>query len=470
MVTLDDMQLISRTGPGTSMGNLIRRYWIPALLTEELPEPDGDPKQIRLLGEDLVAFRDTSGQVGIVGLNCPHRGASLALGRNEEGGLRCLYHGWKIDVNGRVLDTPCEPPNSRFKDRIRHRAYPTIEAGDIVWVYMGTEQEPPPLPDFPWISVPAGRRSVAKMWQKCSYLQGLEGVLDSYHASVLHSGYHLMHWTPEQIFAATGRRPSDSARAAYGVTATFGEIQSQVTDYGFQYAAARTSLSGSDLIYYRLSEFVFPFSVMVPPPISPQESASIWYTSNPFIFVPIDDYNCWFMEIVTSDLESVPDDPDILSRPVRPPAAPDKFGNIDHDQHVRERNYKIGVDLTEDYKPVRNAANNFLQDREMMRQKKDARSFSGIDTAAQPQDQAVLETMGAVLDRFPQENLCSSDGAIIKWREHMADIAKTFEKTGAAPGQQGGVNYRDIRASSSFMPPSADWQQARYDRRHEFSF
>jgi phthalate 4,5-dioxygenase len=470
MLTLDDMKLISQTGPGTPMGNLIRRFWIPALLTEELPERDGDPKRIRLLGEDLVAFRDTSGKVGIVGLNCPHRGASLALGRNEEGGLRCLYHGWKIDVNGRVLDTPCEPPNSRFKDRIRHRAYPTTEGGDIVWVYMGTEEEPPALPDFPWIAVPAQQRSVAKMWQKCSYLQGLEGVLDSYHASVLHSGYHLMHWTPEQVYEATGRRPADASRAAYGVTSTFGEMEMETTDYGFRYAAARTLLGDTDLSYYRLSEFVFPFSVMVPPPIAPQKSPSIWYTSNPFIFVPIDDYNCWFIEVVASDLESVQDDPEIMTRPIRPPSAPDEHGNIDHEQHVRERNYKIGVDLTEDYKPVRCVENNFLQDREMMRLKKDARAFSGIDTAAQPQDQAVLETMGAVLDRFPQENLCSSDGAIIKWRQRMVDAVKRFQESGEVPAPQAGITYRDIRASSSFMPPQASWQQARYDKRDEFAF
>jgi phthalate 4,5-dioxygenase oxygenase subunit len=470
VVTLDDMQLISQTGPGTSMGNLMRRYWIPALLTEELPEPDGDPKPIRLLGEDLVAFRDTSGQVGILGRNCPHRGASLALGRNEEGGLRCLYHGWKMDVTGRVLETPCEPPNSRFKDRIRQRSYPAREAGDIVWVYMGQEAEAPPLPDFPWMAVPGERRSVAKMWQQCNYLQGLEGVLDSYHASVLHAGYHLMHWTQEQVTSATGQRANDSARAAYGVTAAYGEIQSQVTEYGFRYAAGRASTNGSDLIYFRLSEFVFPFSSMVPPPVAPQEKPGIWFTSNPFMFVPIDDYNCWFIEVVASEMESVPEDPDILGRPIRPPAAPDKLGNIDHDQHVRERNYKIGVDLTEDYRPVRGIANNFLQDREMMRQKTDARSFSGIDTSAQPQDQAMLETMGPVLDRFPQEHLCSSDSAIIKWREYMADAVKDFEKTGSAPGQHEGASYRKVRASSSFMPPGTDWQRARYDQRHEFSF
>jgi phthalate 4,5-dioxygenase oxygenase subunit len=469
MITLDDMQLISQTGPGTPMGDLMRRFWIPAVLTEELTEPDGDPKPIRLLGEDLVAFRDTDGKVGILGRNCPHRGASLALGRNEEGGLRCLYHGWKMDVNGRVLETPCEPPNSRFKDRIRHRAYPTQEAGDIVWVYMGPPDEQPELPQFPWLTLPSSRRSVAKMWQKCNYLQGLEGVLDSYHASVLHSGYHLMHWSQEQVFKATGQRAGDSSRSAYGVTATYGEIQTRPTDYGFRYAAGRTTMNDSGLIYFRLSEFVFPFSVMVPPPVSPPESEAIWYTSNPFIFVPIDDYNCWFMEVATSDLEAIPEDPAVLSRPVRPPATPDAEGNMDHAQHVRERNYQIGVDLTPDYKPVRGIENNFLQDREMMRRKSDARAFSGIDTAAQPQDQAVLETMGPVLERFPQENLCSSDGAIIKWRQKMIDIAQDFEKNGTVPGRDG-VDYTSIRASSSFMPPGTDWEKGCYSRRDEFSF
>jgi hypothetical protein len=185
--------------------------------------------------------------------------------------------------------------------------------------------------------------------------------------------------------------------------------------------------------------------------------------------VPIDDYNCWFMEVATSDLEAIPEDPAVLSRPVRPPATPDAEGNMDHAQHVRERNYQIGVDLTPDYKPVRGIENNFLQDREMMRRKSDARAFSGIDTAAQPQDQAVLETMGPVLERFPQENLCSSDGAIIKWRQKMIDIAQDFEKNGTVPGRDG-VDYTSIRASSSFMPPGTDWEKGCYSRRDEFSF
>src|SRR5207249_638910 len=148
MLSKEENELLCRVGPGTVMGNLMRQYWVPALLSSELPEPDSAPLRVRLLGENLIAFRDSSGQVGLLDQACPHRGASLFFGRNEEEGLRCVYHGWKYDVTGACVDMLSEPPESNFKTRVRVTAYPCQERGGVIWTYMGPRTTPPPLPDI----------------------------------------------------------------------------------------------------------------------------------------------------------------------------------------------------------------------------------------------------------------------------------------------------------------------------------
>src|SRR5271156_4806180 len=163
MTTATEGRELTQVGPGTVMGELMRHYWIPAAQSAEL-ERDGAPVRLMLLGEKLIAFRDSAGRVGVMDHRCPHRLASLALGRNEEGGIRCIYHGWKIDVSGKILETPCEQPTSRLKDAITHRAYPTYEAGGFVWVYMGPKEKQPPFPDFHWLTLDSPRRPPNKMW------------------------------------------------------------------------------------------------------------------------------------------------------------------------------------------------------------------------------------------------------------------------------------------------------------------
>src|SRR5215208_4993228 len=148
MLTREENELLTRIGPGTPMGELLRQYWVPALLSEELPEPDGVPVRVTLLGEELVAFRDSEGRVGLVDAHCPHRGASLFFGRNEECGIRCVYHGWKFDVAGNCVDMPSEPAESNFKHKVHARAYPAHERNGIIWAYMGPREVPPPLPDI----------------------------------------------------------------------------------------------------------------------------------------------------------------------------------------------------------------------------------------------------------------------------------------------------------------------------------
>src|SRR5436190_10483899 len=170
MLSKEDNELLTRVGPGTPMGDVFRQYWLPVLASSELPERDGPPLRVRMLGEDLVAFRDTNGQVGLVAANCPHRGASLFFGRNEESGLRCVYHGWKFDVTGQCVDMPSEPAESNFKSKIKATAYPCVERGGLVWTYMGARQEPPPLSDIEPNMLRDGEYNVSMMLRECNWL------------------------------------------------------------------------------------------------------------------------------------------------------------------------------------------------------------------------------------------------------------------------------------------------------------
>ena len=179
-------QLLTRTGPGTATGDLFRRYWLPALLASELPEPDCAPVRVRLLSERLIAFRDSSGKLGLIDEFCAHRGVSLWFGRNEENGLRCPYHGWKYDVQGQCVDVPSEPAESGYCSRIKLKAYPLEERGGVLWTYMGPPEQRPDLPAYEWASVPAAHRHVSKRIQQCNYLQAMEGGLDSFHSKFLH--------------------------------------------------------------------------------------------------------------------------------------------------------------------------------------------------------------------------------------------------------------------------------------------
>src|SRR6478672_3318758 len=188
MLSKTDNETVCQVGRGTPMGELMRQYWVPALLARELPMPDSDPVRVLLLGEKLIAFRDSNGRVGLIQNHCPHRGASLFFGRNEESGLRCVYHGWKFDVDGTCVDMPNEPAESDFKHKIKAVAYPCVERNGIVWTYMGPRQAPPPLPDLEANNLPEGEYSVGAILRECNYLQGLEGDIDTSHFSFLHFG------------------------------------------------------------------------------------------------------------------------------------------------------------------------------------------------------------------------------------------------------------------------------------------
>jgi nitrite reductase/ring-hydroxylating ferredoxin subunit len=187
MLSVADNELITNTNRGTPMGEVFRRYWLPVALSAELPGPDCEPLRVRVLGEDLIAFRDTDGKVGVVDAYCPHRGAPMFFGRNEESGLRCIYHGWKFDVTGACTDLPNAPEGDTYKNKVKIKAYPSVDAGDLIWAYMGPEDKQPPFPEFEWTKLPKSHRYVTKFIEQCNYLQAMEGDYDPSHARFLHS-------------------------------------------------------------------------------------------------------------------------------------------------------------------------------------------------------------------------------------------------------------------------------------------
>ncbi len=389
MLTYEENQLLVRIEGDAPMGQLMRRHWVPAALIEQVAKPDGAPIRLRLFGEDLVAFRDSQGRVGVVAEYCPHRKASLFFGRNEECGLRCLYHGWKFDVDGKIIEMPSEPQESGFAERVKHKAYPTQEAGGFIWVYMGPAAEMPTFEPPPWAPTPDAKVSVVRMDLPCNWAQIMEGQIDSAHSSSLHSsdmrpartetaGASDTHWT----------RPSTDKNP---------RIQVQVTNYGMRYAAIRRPIKGAATHdYVRITTYVAPFTALIPPNSSYNVAS---------VIVPKDDTSTYFHFIAWGYGDTV------ISQ-----GAWRKFC-------VAEP----GVDLDQDFKPaLRNAANNYLQDRQAM---KDG-NFTGLPGIPN-QDIAMWESMGRIADRT-SERLGASDIAVIQFRRLLLDAVGRFQD-GAGP-------------------------------------
>jgi len=269
MLNKEDNELLTRVGPGTPMGDLMRQYWMPSMMTSELAAPDCPPVRIRILGENLIAFRTTSGDVGVVANACPHRGASMFFGRNEEEGLRCVYHGWKFDTEGNCVDMPSEPAESNFRNKVRIRAYPTVERGGLVWIYMGPRTEPPPLPELEVNMLPEGHYSIGAYSSECNWLQSLEGDYDTIHLGFLHQG---------------SIRPEDLTPGSleyYVVKTRWARFMTEDTEFGCTYGCSRPA--EADTTYWRLAHFLFPFYAMIPGS----------FAGNGYIVVvPVDDENC----------------------------------------------------------------------------------------------------------------------------------------------------------------------------------
>jgi phthalate 4,5-dioxygenase oxygenase subunit len=403
MLSKADNETLCRVGPGTPMGELFRRFWMPALLARELPEPDSDPLRLRLLGEDLVAFRDTNGTVAILGNHCPHRGASLFFGRNEEAGLRCVYHGWKFDAAGRCIDMPNEPADSTFKERVQHTAYPTAEYADLIWVYMGPPTFEPELPRFEWATVPSTHRHVSKWIQETNWLQGMEGEIDSSHISFLHSYIDpdAAPFTDPERYRGVRIAQQDGAP----------RLTLLPTDYGYVYGARRNADDGN--FYWRVTQWLLPMYSLIPSPDWPRGGRA---------WVPIDDEHTWTFAY-SYNAERPLSERDLrgfASGAAFPPRL-----------------------IPETFQPLANQQNDYLMDRSVQR----TRSYTGI-WGVNDQDRSLQESMGAILDRTI-EHLGSADLAVIQARRILLNALGDLQN-GIAPAAAGNGALYQVRAYDAF--------------------
>ena len=427
MLSQDENELLTRVGPGTPMGALFRRFWLPAMLSSELPAPDCPPVRLRLLGEDLVAFRDSNGQPGVLAANCPHRGASLFFGRNEECGLRCVYHGWKFDVHGACVDMPNEDlchserseesvPGARMLHSVQHDeggvgalAYPARDAGKVVWVYMGPNQPAPDLPQLEWTLVPDDHVYAHKRTQDCSWLQNVEGEVDSSHISFLH------------------RSSTRSLGDATAVVQTEGAPRFAVlpTDYGLLIGAQRRVSEETD--YWRMTQFLLPGCTMIPA----RSGAPIDFTCA----VPVDDEHMLGFTVAW--------------RPDQPLTEADVAKIETWDYVYSEVNPAT-------FRPLRHAGNDYLIDRELQR----TVSYSGIK-GIRDQDHAVQEGMGPIVDRT-REHLGSADTAVIAVRRLLLRLLEDLAAGQEPYAVQQPEAYR-VRSGDRMLPSGTSFEEVGRD-------
>jgi nitrite reductase/ring-hydroxylating ferredoxin subunit len=379
MLSREDNELITRVGPGTPMGEVFRRFWLPALLDSELPEPTCPPIRARLLGEDLVAFRDSNGQVGFLAENCPHRGASLFFGRNEElyPGLRCAYHGWKFDTAGTCLDMPNEPAETDFKHEVKATAYPAVERGGVVWIYMGPPDLKPEFPQFEWTMVPPEHRWLGKTYIESNYLQALETGTDPSHASFLHR------WFDPSVMP--NRRNFDAA--AYNQDEA-PKTEVRETDYGFIWTARRTRSDSK--FHWKVFQTLLPCHNMLAPPEWPHLGGS---------WVPIDDEHCY--QIVNAFH-------------ARRPLTADELA------FYNSGTTNTPLKISGTFRPIANKSNDYLINREFQR----TRNFTGISGSG-TEDMAMAESMGPVVDRT-REHLGTADVPTIVLRRMLIRLARAM--------------------------------------------
>ena len=414
MTKREQNELLTQTGPGTAMGDLFRRYWLPALMASELPGPDCPPVRVKLLSERMIAFRDSAGKLGLTDEFCAHRGVSLWFGRVEENGIRCPYHGWKYDSSGQCVEVPSEPVESGYCKKIKLKAYPMIERGGIIWTYMGPPELQPALPEFEFATVAPERRYVSKRHQECNYLQAMEGGIDSSHVSFLHSG-------------ALERDPL--FKGARGNKYNLGDFQVKFevveSDGGLLIGARRNAEDGN--YYWRITQWVMPCFTAIPPRGDHPIHGHFW--------VPIDDETCWSWSYDYHPTR------DLTATEVQ--AMDDGYGI-----HVRL--------IPGTFIPVQNKDNDYLMDREAQKAKL---SYSGIAGIA-IQDSSLQESMGPIADRS-KENLVSTDNGIIMARHRLRKAALALQKGVAPPGLEA-VTHR-VRSAALVLPPDVAFKDAAKD-------
>jgi phthalate 4,5-dioxygenase len=404
---------LTQVGPGTPMGNLLRRYWLPALLSEEVGEADGAPVRVRLLGEDLIAFRDTAGRVGLVAAFCPHRRAPMFFGRNEEHGLRCVYHGWKFDRGGACVDMPSEPPDSLFKTKVTIDAYPTWEGGGVVWAYLGPPEHRPAPPDFELVRAPATHRYTTKTYEDCNYLQALEGGLDSSHATIMHN------------------RNIGDLSFLNDYVRTVPQITLNPTPYGYAYSGVRLV---DERQWVRLYHYVMPVTQIrghitaSPHKDHPQIKGHFW--------VPLDDTHTATYNFMYSADPAIVFEPEFIV--------------------LSERSSGRGPGMADPNDPYRlrqNRANDYEIDRAVQK----TQTFTGIP-GVNTQDIALQEGMGPIGDRS-REHLGTTDRAVIEMRRLLLDAVAAVEAGNDPPGIDP-ASYRRVRALDHLIPKDLVWQDA----------
>src|SRR5437773_2531613 len=436
MLSREDNELLTRIGPGTPMGNLMRQYWQPVLLGSELPEPDGPPLRVRALGEDLIAFRDTQGRVGLLGANCPHRGAPLFFGRNEEGGLRCIYHGWKFDTNGRCLDMPNRPADRDYRNTIRATAYRVHEKNGLIWAYMGSAAEPPAPPDLGFTEVPAAHRLVTKQLLECNYAQALEGDLDPSHVSFLHAPLDPKGRDDYQGTAGiiSDKQVGDAAlEQAVKAQDKNPRLNVLKTDYGLFVGARRDA---GERNYWRITQYVLPFYVFVPGAVGSPVHCNAW--------VPMDDEHTLVWRI--QYLEDRPFTAQELAKLQSGMGA-----HVEPTGYLPASSAPAGA-----WRPRANRDNDYLQDRKVQR----TVSVTGI-RGIWAQDRACTEGMGAIMDRS-HEHLGPSDVTIVQMRRLLLGAATALREQGtAAPGVA--VMAPIMASPTLFLPKSVTWEELAKD-------
>lgn len=407
MLTREANELLTQTGAHTPMGKMFRRYWMPALLASELPENDSPPVRVKLMGERLVAFRDSKGRYGLIDEFCAHRGVSLWFGRNEEGGLRCPYHGWKYDHTGQCIDVPSEVAESGFCNKIKLKSYPLVKVGDILWTHMGDAEERPPLPAWEFCNVPDEQTYSSKRWQENNWLQAMEGGIDSSHVSFLHSGS----LKSDPLFkGAKGNKYNQmDKKPVFEVIDAPG---------GLFIGARRNAEEGN--YYWRITPWVMPSFTMVPPRGDHPVHGHFW--------VPIDDENCWAWSFDY--------------HPTRALSVEERQSMIDgygvHNQYVPGT-----------FRPLQNKDNDYLMDREAQKR---GDTYSGVWGIAM-QDASLQESMGPIVDRT-KENLVSTDNGIIMARHRLKRAVTALMKSGATPP---GIDpdHQKVRSVAAVLPKDA---------------
>jgi phenylpropionate dioxygenase-like ring-hydroxylating dioxygenase large terminal subunit len=431
MLSAADNEMLVRTGPGTPMGALFRQFWIPVCLSAQVPEADGPQVRLKVLGEELLAFRATDGRIGLIERRCRHRGADLYYGRNEGGGVRCAFHGWKFDAEGRCVDAPTLDPEQfqRLDDKTGIRAYPTREWGDFVWAYLG----PLPVPALPMMEfalVPPSHRHVSKKFQECNWAQAAEGAVDTAHFSFLHM----------PVTSSADDLPAKARQATRGYSAnTMGtdhvrwmrddsRPKFSIVRHDAGLALGGSRQAGDGRLYWRIAQYLMPAHAYTP-------SAVHGETYHGQSFIPIDDENCWVYVYSWN--------------PVRPLTGEERA-----DYASGGAIYPV---MDAQYMPVRNRGNDYLLDRR--RQKTE--NFTGIQGISE-QDACIQDSQGRIADRT-RELLGPTDAGITQFRRLMLDAARALQQSQRPPAATRPESYR-VRAGGMVAPTTLSFEEVMVER------